>query len=147
MNSSGKITSSAPWAAASARARRASSALAATAPTVGLTCAIAIARRSGGRGLMRMMYAGDGRCAIGRGGRSKSERRLRLQQHAIPLGAELGQREIGPEGRAELDRSGLGEDAPVARADAELEVRQDLVVEEGFGLGAHAAPAAGDDVR
>ena len=48
MNSSGKITRSAPCPAAVARARRTFSALPATSPTVGLSCASAMARRSAG---------------------------------------------------------------------------------------------------
>ena len=60
MNSSGSATRSAPSRAACARARRALSALPAMSPTVGLSCAIAIARRSGGRAFMRLGLARRG---------------------------------------------------------------------------------------
>src|SRR5215831_19611587 len=52
MNSSGKATRSAPSRCPSARAARAFSALPAMSPTVGLSCATAIARRSAGREFM-----------------------------------------------------------------------------------------------
>src|SRR5689334_20795462 len=52
MNSSGKATRSAPSRCASARAARAFSMLPARSPTVGLSCATAIASRSAGREFM-----------------------------------------------------------------------------------------------
>src|SRR6266542_6439506 len=57
MNSSENTTRSALSAAAAARARRAFSALPATSPTMGLSCAIAIASRSGGRLFMQACVA------------------------------------------------------------------------------------------
>src|SRR3984957_18911175 len=165
MNSSGYTTRSAPSAAAVARARRARSALPATSPTVGLSCAMAIARCSGGRWVMDEDVASRGGLAKGVGGEWRigsktvysllatrhsplalSERRLRLQQQAVALGAEFGQGIIGRKGRAEIDRSRIGEDPPIAKAGADVEVRQHLVVDEGLGLAADAAPAVGDDV-
>src|SRR6202035_2687032 len=99
MNSSGDATRSAPSAAAVARARRARSALPATSPTVGVSCAMAIARCSGGRWVMDEDVASRGGLAKGVGGEWRmanrkqdgllatrysplalSERRLRLQQ-------------------------------------------------------------------
>jgi len=55
MNSSGKTTRSAPWAAAVWRARRTFSALPAMSPTVELSCATAIASLSAGRAFMALI--------------------------------------------------------------------------------------------
>jgi hypothetical protein len=55
MNSSGNATTSAPSAAASCRALRTLSALPATSPTTGLSCASAIFRLSAGRAFMAMV--------------------------------------------------------------------------------------------
>src|ERR1700722_16467725 len=75
-----------------------------------------------------------------------SERRLGLEQHAVALGVEAREREIGREGRAELDRAVVAEQTPIARAHADLEMRQHLVVDEGLGRAADAAVGAGEDV-
>src|SRR5262245_40864904 len=56
MNSSGKTTMSASWAAAVARAARTFSALPAISPTVELSCATAIESFSAGRALIGMLY-------------------------------------------------------------------------------------------
>src|SRR5579885_2170633 len=114
MNSSGKMTRSAPCPAASARARRTLSALPAISPTVQLSCATAIARVSAGRAFTPL-EAGNGRHRHG------APRALFLEQ--------FGEQEC------EVDRL-LGIEPRVAN-------RVIAIVEIGLGDGAGAAGAIG----
>src|SRR5262245_21381864 len=98
-----------------------------------------MARRSGGRGLMRMMYGRAGRFAIAPAGWQALPGRLGLEQHALALGRESVER-ILREGRAQLHVADVGEQAPVPGADAELKVRQHPIADERLGLAAHTSP-------
>src|SRR5438128_1671324 len=80
MNISGNATRSAPCAAAAARARRTLSALPPTSPTVGLSCASAIFRRSAGRACMASMS----RAAAASGNRAHSDDAQPFRQRNEP---------------------------------------------------------------
>src|ERR1043166_9602932 len=148
MNSSGKATMSAPRLAASSRARRTFSALALTSPTVGLSCASAIFRLSAGRAFIRMVEPAERVAEIGpaRPGRSdlRSELALDVGQHAVALDVEVVEGIVRGEARAEADATVAREQAPVAGADADLDVAGHRVVDEQLGLDAVGVARIGD---